>query len=164
MEEKIFKLVERFLEELKKDLKENLLALAVYGSFARGDYKKTSDLDLIIILKKCSKSPNERASLILPAILRTRETIEYKEVRKEGFFPDFSPIIYQEDELAKTPSIFIDACFDSVIVYDTGVLKNKFEKVRRKLKELGAKRVDLGDGKRYWVLKPDLKPGEVFEI
>jgi hypothetical protein len=37
------------------------------------------------------------------------------------------------------------------------------EKLRKRLTELGAKRVWRGNA-WYWILKPDLRPGEVFEL
>jgi hypothetical protein len=53
---------------------------------------------------------------------------------------------------------------DAVILYDRGgffgrVLAN----LRQKLTALGAKRLEAGRV-RYWDLKPDLKPGERFEL
>ena len=37
------------------------------------------------------------------------------------------------------------------------------ERLRKMLKELGAKRIWVGD-KWYWMLKPDIRFGEVVEI
>lgn len=42
-------------------------------------------------------------------------------------------------------------------------LRGVLEDLKRRLEELGAKRVWVGD-KWYWVLKPDIKFGEVVEI
>jgi hypothetical protein len=36
-------------------------------------------------------------------------------------------------------------------------------RLRRRLKALGARRVRLGGG-YYWLLKPDLKPGETIPL
>jgi len=37
------------------------------------------------------------------------------------------------------------------------------ERLRKRLKELGAKRIWKGNA-WYWDLKPDYKPGEIFEL
>ena len=42
---------------LKKILKNNLSKLIVYGSYARGDYKENSDID-VMILTPLSKEEN----------------------------------------------------------------------------------------------------------
>jgi len=49
-----------------------------------------------------------------------------------------------------------------VLVYDTGVLEGELKIIEEKLKKLGAKRI--GGDDRFWILKPDIKPGEVIEI
>ncbi|MCB1160942.1 MAG: nucleotidyltransferase domain-containing protein, partial [Leptospiraceae bacterium] len=41
-----------FLNELKKNISENLKNVILYGSRARGDFFKHSDYDFLIILKK----------------------------------------------------------------------------------------------------------------
>jgi hypothetical protein len=54
---------------------------------------------------------------------------------------------------------------DGQILYDRdGFITKVFEEIRRRLAELGAKRYELPDGSWYWVLKPEVKEGEVFEI
>jgi hypothetical protein len=157
-------LLDVFLRELRRDLGDDLLSLALYGSFARGDYVLTSDLDLIIVLDPAARDRGDRIDLILPAILRTQESAAFGQVRAQGFSPDFSPLIYYPDELRDTPSVFIAAATDGIILHDAGVLAQKFAAVRNRLNELGAKRIQLGDRDCFWLLKPDLKPGEVFEI
>jgi hypothetical protein len=51
-----------------------------------------------------------------------------------------------------------------IIIYDNGILKRRFESLRKRLSELGSKKVVLEDGSWYWDLKPDWKPGEVIEL
>ena len=43
------------LDEILRYYGENLLGLAIFGSFARGENRKGSDLDLLIILKNAGK-------------------------------------------------------------------------------------------------------------
>jgi len=53
---------------------------------------------------------------------------------------------------------------DGIIVYDKDdFLFRELEKMRKKLKELGAKRVKSEHG-WYWILKPDAKFGEAIRI
>jgi len=50
-------LLDDLLAGLTEEFGENLVSLAVYGSIARGDSKKDSDIDLLII---CKTLPKER--------------------------------------------------------------------------------------------------------
>jgi hypothetical protein len=149
---------------LEKDIGSNLLGLALYGSFARGDFTASSDLDLIVVFGVADRSPFKRIDLVLPAVIRARNSDAYRSLARLGYTPDFSPLIYQADELQNTPSIFIDAAHEAVIIADTGVLRQKFLQVRRRMKQLGARKVRVGRRDSYWVLKPALKLGEVVEI
>ena len=58
----------------------------------------------------------------------------------------------------------LDILFEGIILYDTGILRNRLEILRKRLDELGAKRITLADGTWYWDLKPDWKPGEVITL
>jgi len=54
---------------------------------------------------------------------------------------------------------------DAVVLYDpAGFFKRTIQDLQNRLKELGARRVWLEDGTWYWDIKPDLKPGEVFNL
>jgi len=53
---------------------------------------------------------------------------------------------------------------DAVVLYDKDMFfETILERLRKMLKELGAKRIWVGD-KWYWMLKPDIRFGEVVEI
>jgi hypothetical protein len=53
---------------------------------------------------------------------------------------------------------------DAVILYDeNGFLQSVFERLRKRLVELGAQRKTIGKI-RYYDLKPDLMLGEVIEL
>ena len=42
--------------------------------------------------------------------------------------------------------------------------RRKLAALRRRLAELGSRRIELADGSWYWDLKPDLRPGEMIEL
>jgi hypothetical protein len=51
-----------------------------------------------------------------------------------------------------------------LILHDRGaVLQDYLQELRVKLKALGSQRISKGGG-YYWLLKPDLKPGEDFTL
>ena len=68
----------------------------------------------------------------------------------------------QEAELGSP--LFLDMVEDARILYDKSEFFSKrLERLRKRLKELGTKRVWKGNI-WHWVLKPDYQPGEVIEL
>ena len=77
--------------------------------------------------------------------------------------PSVQEIILTPEELRAHPPILLDLTADVQIFYDTGILKEELEKIRLRLKELGAKKIKTGDS-WFWILKPDLCLGEEVEL
>ena len=71
---------------------------------------------------------------------------------------------YRSGDLRQTPPLLLDVSQEAIILMDDGFFVAKLDEVRKRLEELGSKRVWTKRGTWYWVLKPDLKPGEVIEI
>jgi len=83
---------------------------------------------------------------------------------KQGVYADFTELIYTRDEADRFHWVYLDMLEDAVILYDEkGFLQGIFERLRKRLKELGAQRRTIGKI-RYYDLKPDLVPGEVIEL
>lgn len=51
MPENVSSIVYRFSQEVKRMLGESLRRIIVYGSYARGDYRENSDVDIMILVK-----------------------------------------------------------------------------------------------------------------
>ena len=162
IEEPYGSLIENLLKLLLARLGEKLTSVIVYGSVARKTARKNSDIDLLIIADSLPKGRMKRQELFLE-VEKPLEPI-ISELWNKGFHVDFSPIILSVEEALKIRPIYLDMVEDAIILYD----KNSFfsrilNRLRRRLKELGAKRIWVGD-KWYWMLKPDIKFGEVVEI
>jgi predicted nucleotidyltransferase len=153
---------ERVLAEYRKAWGEDLMAVACFGSVARGEVGPTSDLDLYVVTR------NRVAGLLDPrlrAVKRLRETPEYQALAREGYQPDPMPIFHTAAKLATHPWILLDIADHGVILYDPeGILARELEAVRRRLRELGSKRIERADGSWYWDLKPDWRPGETVAL
>ncbi len=153
-------LLDNLLSGLRNSLGENLISFVVYGSVARGDFRKDSDIDLLII---CRELPEERLKR-QELFIRIEEGLELEKLYKEGFYPDFSPVIKTADEAKFLTPLYLDMVEDAIILYDTDdFFKNILDKLRGSLKKLGARRISIGK-KWYWDLKPGLKYGEVVFI
>ncbi len=161
--EDIRPLLNRLLALLQARLGERLLAVALYGSLARGQARPTSDMDLLIV--HCGDRMavfDQFMDIVLHDLERTPEWMELK---GRGIRPDPYPVFFTPAELADTPWLLLDVQDHGIILYDPqAILQRKFESLRRRLAELGSRKVVLEDGSWYWHLKPDWKPGEVIEL
>ena len=154
-------LIERLIEALKRKYGDKFISLVVFGSVARGEARKDSDVDLLFI----DSIPKRRLE-------RQKEFMEVEkdlegylnELFDEGYFIDFSPIIKTPEEATRLSPLYLDMVEDAIIAYDKGDFFTKvLEKVRKRLEELGSKRVRMGK-KWYWILMPDYRFGEVIRI
>lgn len=155
-------LLEKLLKLLSAKLGDNLISVVVYGSVARKTARKDSDIDLLIIADSLPKGRMKRQELFLEVEKPLEPAIN--KLWNEGFYVDFSPIILSVEEALKIRPIYLDMVEDAIILYDKNGLFNRIlNRLRKRLKELGAKRIWVSD-KWYWILKPDIKFGEVVEI
>ncbi len=90
--------------------------------------------------------------------------LDLEKLYKEGFYPNFSPLLKTVEEAKFLTPLYLDMVEDAIILYDAeGFFKNILDKLRITLKKQGAKRISIGK-KWYWDLKPGLKYGEVVVI
>ena len=156
------KLLNQLLQGLRDAFGEGIiLSFALFGSVARGEARPDSDIDLLIVHEPVDFRPIGRFVDLLSDF---RESDEYRRLEAGGMSPDPYPIFMTEEDMYKLPLILLDIMDHGIIIYDNGVLKKRFESLRKRLSELGAKKVVLEDGSWYWDLKPDWKPGEVIEL
>jgi hypothetical protein len=153
-------LLDKLLVLMHRYYGERLLSVALFGSIARGEASPRSDVDLIVVYRGDKKERD-----FVQALMELRESQEYLRMQEKGILAEPYPIFFSEEKLANTPWILLDVLDHGIILYDREeVLQKKLEALRKRLKELGARRVVLEDGTWYWDLKPDWKPGEVIEL
>jgi predicted nucleotidyltransferase len=138
-----------------------LLACCVFGSVARGMARADSDIDLLVVHGEGCQDP---LGAFLEALKAVRASEEYRTLVSAGHRPDPYPVFLTERDLWERPLILLDALDHGVTIWDTGILQTRFASLRRRLEELGARKVLLPEGRWYWDLKPDWKPGEVIAL
>jgi predicted nucleotidyltransferase len=151
------------LSEIRSHYAERLVSVVVFGSAARKTQTFESDLDILIIADGLPQGRGKR--------IREFEFIEEKMEpflrglrKKEGINTYISAIIKSPDEVEKGSPLFLDMVEDIRILFDrNSFFEGILEKLRERLKKLGAKRIWRGNA-WYWDLKPDYKPGDVFEL
>jgi len=162
LKERFKELQDKLLAEVKSFYGDRLVSFVVFGSVARETYRFDSDIDLLIIAEDLPKGRMKRVAQFLTVEDRIETFLE--SLRKEGMNTYISPVFKTPEEAEMGSPLFLDMVEDASILFDrNGFFSKVLERLRNRLKELGAKRVWKGNA-WYWVLKPDYKPGEVIEL
>ena len=123
-----------------------LLALAVYGSVGRGKPRPDSDIDLLLVATDLPDGPSARNEEF--AAVRTALAPRLAAAARAGLHPELSPVFKTRAELARGTPLLLDMTEDARILHDPdGCLADALQRVRRRLGELGSRRVWRGD---YW--------------
>jgi len=139
-----------------------LASVAVFGSVARGTMRPDSDIDLLLVVEDLPAGRMPR--------VREFEAVERRlhpllaESTRHGIHTTLSPILKTPRELAYGSLLFLDMIEEVLILHDpTGTLRAYLDTLKARLQTLGARRIPKGGG-YYWLLKPDLEPGEDFTL
>jgi predicted nucleotidyltransferase len=155
-------LVDRLLAEVKGEYGARLVALAVFGSVGRSTVREDSDVDFLLVARGLPRGRFARVDEFLPAEARVEAACHA--IYPEWPAPRLSPVFKSPEELEQGSPLLIDMVEDARILHDPeGILAARLDRLRRRLSELGARRIWRGSA-WYWDLKPDLKPGEVFSL
>jgi len=158
--------IRKYIEILKEKLGDNLVSVVLFGSVARGDAKRESDIDLLIVAEKWPKDFGERIKILIEIYKILEEQEEYRKAVKNGFHVSVSEYPLSVREAFKHGPLDLEILADGIILYDkNGFMKRKLEDLRLKLEKIGARREYDEENKRwYWVLKENVCFGEVVEI
>lgn len=151
-----------YTEALKEQLGESLVAVVLFGSVAREEATPLSDVDLLIIVSGLPESRLARQRCLekADALLEARLQV----LRQQGVLTDFVPVLKTPQEADQVTPLYFDLLQDALILFEReGFFSAILERLRESFQRLGARRVRRGKI-RYWELKPDYTPGEVFEL
>jgi predicted nucleotidyltransferase len=132
-EERVLVVTDAALSEviaaLKNGLGENLIAVALFGSRARGDASENSDWDFLVLARDLPERVLQRHLWLkgmLPAAWRGRSAILAKTP------PEFE---------ASLPGLYLDIALDGILLYDTdGYMAARLVRLRRLIKTHGLHR------------------------
>lgn len=151
-----------YTQALKEYLGDSLVAVVLFGSAARGEAAAQSDIDLLVVVSDLPEGRLARQRCLEPVDARLEEKL--RALRRQGVLTDFSPLLNPPREAARLTPLYFDLLQDALILYErAGFFSAVLERLRQSFQRLGARRVRRGK-LRYWELKPDYTPGEVFEL
>ncbi|MCD6248165.1 MAG: nucleotidyltransferase domain-containing protein, partial [Hadesarchaea archaeon] len=145
------RLLRRYFDLLHERLGERLESIVLFGSVARGDWDKTSDIDLLVVAEGF-EDPMRALDELIEVELELKCTPEYRAALGDGFYPNFQFYPLSPKELSTPSRILLDPVCEGIVMYDRGAFKQVAEKLRKRLIETSSYRVRFADGRWYWVL------------
>ncbi len=155
-------LLSHLIAACREEYGSQLVSLVLFGSAARDAAGPDSDLDLLIV---ATDLPDGRLARVRQFMgIEQRIAPEVRAAREAGWNVELSPVFKTPDEARAGSPLFLDMVEDGRLLYDRGdFMKGMLDGLRERLAALGARRIWRGNA-WYWDLKPDYRPGEVFEI
>lgn len=141
---------------------DSLAAVVLFGSVARQEANSRSDIDLLIVADNLPAGRLARQGRLAPIDVQLEPA--FSRLRQQETFTDICPILKTPAEARRISPLYLDMVEEAVILYERGAFfSDILAELRARLAQLNARRHRRGQT-RYWELKPDYKPGEVFEL
>lgn len=142
----IFYALERIIEYYAN----SLLGLAIFGSYAREENRKNSDLDFLIILKE-AKNLSKRMREFVENVELTLEPLGQELYEKDDIFCELSPYILEKKESLMFHPIYLDLAEHNKILFDReGIISRIIKSTKSLMKQHGAKKSELSN---FWEWK-----------
>jgi predicted nucleotidyltransferase len=147
---------------LEEELRDNLVAVILFGSVARSEATPDSDIDLLVV---CETLPDGRfARLEVLERVDARFEDELLRLRADGVDTRVVPLLKTRQEATRVVPLYLDMVEDACLLVDRGgFFAEVLAALRARLTALGAERRRRGRV-RYWILKRDFRPGESIEL
>jgi len=144
------------LRERLGDLPSYVRAILLFGSTARGEATDRSDIDLLVLHEgmPVANLVERRRILYRAVVERVGDVFEAVTLIDMEFRDFVNPGVV-------TP-LLLNIYWDAVVVFDrTGLLEEFLRRVRRRIEELGLRRIR--DGRAYyWVLPEPMEKVRIF--
>lgn len=147
--------LDRFRQALEERFGSDLVTLAVFGSQAHGREHPESDLDLLLVIRGLPRRRLERHGVIL----------ELAHHVSDQFAETMSAIPLRPEEAVTIKPYYLGFLEGHRLLVDReGFFRQILDRLERRLKELGSRRLVDELGNPYWDLKPDYVLGEDVEL
>ncbi len=138
--------IEAVLREISAHYKDQLLACAVFGSYALKENRLNSDLDLLLVLDT-KESFTQRMARFVDQIELKHESLAQELYEQEGIICEISPYILMRQEAHVVHPVYYDLASHHVIVHDPyGLIGHIARRVKEYLTEKGAHKETVATG------------------
>ncbi len=113
--------VRRYCELLWEVFGGRLVSVMLFGSVARGDWGRDSDIDFVVVVEGWEGVPVWERVRELGRVKELLErSVEYGEALRRGFWPVVQNYPLSVEEAGRFNMVYLDALLDGVILYDRG--------------------------------------------
>ena len=145
------------LGAIKSHYGSELMSLALFGSYARGEARRNSDLDLLIILS--TPDVASRRKLISDFVRGVESKLDLlgEQLYREGVTMEVSPLILSCSQAKAFNPLYLDMVDACLLIQDRDdFLQGILNQVRQKRTQWGSRKKTMGN-QWYWEIKPGLK-------
>jgi uncharacterized protein len=140
------------------DQGDRLVSIVLFGSVARRQARRTSDIDLVLVAGGLPRGLADRRRPFLESWERARAARALPHVQ-------WNLVTKSREEARIRSPLYLDIVEEGILILDRGrFFAGVLAEMRERMRALGSRRVFLADGTWYWDLKPDFRFGEVVEI
>jgi uncharacterized protein len=152
----------RLLVECRRHYGDRLVSLVVFGSVGRGTPRPDSDIDFLVVARDLPDGRMPRVDDYLAVERALKPVLD--QARAGGACVELSPVFKTPEEARQGSLLFLDMIDDARFLQDSeDFFRDALAGFKARLDRLGARRIWMGNA-WVWDLKPDYKPGDVFEI
>lgn len=103
--------INAFVSEAALD--SSVMGLLLFGSVARGEFNKHSDIDVLVVVKGRAMSSFERVDDMINRVELAREPLV-----KRGLYLRIRPLLLSTEELSNFRPIYLDILEDGVVLFE----------------------------------------------
>lgn len=160
-------LLKKVVDGVRSYFGKNLISVVLYGSLARKDVKRDSDIDLLVVFEDLPEERLKRQDIFMAMESDLYMDDEVESIYERwGYYPYISPILKTREEAEILSPLYLDMVTDARVLYDKDdFFKGVLERLRIALNSSRAKKKIIGN-RWYWDLKPDYtyRSGEEIRI
>ena len=157
---------EKIIDKLQEEVLlkyPDLVSLILFGSVARNNHRPDSDIDILLISENLPNGRGKRIDFFSKTIEKNLEKM-ISQICTTPILTEINPILKTPHEVLQGGYIYLDMVEESKLLIDKeNFFKCFLERLKLKMDTWGSKKVQFNNS-YYWILKPDLKPGEVLYL
>lgn len=154
-------LAKRYSKALVRRFGDRLVAVTIFGSVARGEANERSDIDLLLVFSDLPQGRLSRRNFLGECPPEIEKDLQ--DLHEKGIYADFVEHLKVESEILSTPFLY-EVVQDGLVLHDPrGWFARLRERILKRMRDLGSAWRTCGRF-RYLDLKPDYKPGDIFEL